>query len=155
MIKVLKITGIIIVLLSATVFILAKLNRVTPLRMLDKSTYNSYSGVAIKGYDPVSYFVESAKKGDSKFQTEWKGTKWQFSSEDNLNLFLSNPERYTPQFGGYCSFAVTTGFSATIDPTAYTIHDNKLYLFNGQDFKVNFMIDLEKSIETASTKWSE
>ncbi|MFY0626231.1 MAG: YHS domain protein [Reichenbachiella sp.] len=153
--KVLRIIGLVAVLLALTVFIYAKLNHVNPLGMVDKSTYNSYSGIAIKGYDPVSYFMEVPTKGTETFTTEWKGVQWNFASLDNKELFLSNPEKYAPQFGGYCSFAVTTGFSATIDPAAYLIKDEKLYFFNGEDLRINFMIDTEKSINTAHSKWNE
>ena len=140
-------------IILAAIFVISKLNRITPLSLLDKNSYNAYSGVAIKGYDPVCYFVQGSRKGNIKFQTEWKGVTWWFDSQSNMDLFLSNPEHYSPQFGGYCAFAVITGFTATIDPTAYVIQDEKLYLFNGQDLKINFSVDLDQSIKTANKKW--
>lgn len=154
--KVLKLIGLIFLLVLISVFIYAKLNHVTPLNMADKTSYNSYSGIAIKGYDPVAYFVESEPlKGSEEFSTDWKGVEWQFASPENRDLFLSNPEKYAPQFGGYCAFAVTTGFTATIDPNAYLVNDGKLYLFNGEDLRINFMVEKDNSINTAHSKWEK
>ena len=153
--KVLKIIGLVAVILFVVVFLVAKLNRITPLNLLDKEGYNSYSGIAIQGYDPVSYFVEGPKQGNEQYSMKWKNATWLFDSQENLNLFQTNPDRYAPQFGGYCSFAVTTGFTATIDPTSYTIHEDKLYLFNGEDLKINFMMDMDQSISTATEQWEK
>lgn len=153
--SVIKVIVLIVVLIAASVYLYAKINHVKPLSMVDKSAFNTYSGVAIKGFDPVSYFVEGPKEGSAEYQIEWQGAKWQFASQENLELFLSNPDKYSPSFGGYCSFAVTTGFTATIDPQAYLIKDDRLYLFNGHDLKVSFMINTDKSIGTAQKNWKE
>jgi YHS domain-containing protein len=91
--------------------------------------YQTRSGVAIKGYDPVAYFTESKPvEGSSEFVHEWRGAKWQFASQKNLDLFKADPEKYAPQYGGYCAYAVAKNSLAKIDPEAWRIIDGKLYL---------------------------
>jgi YHS domain-containing protein len=86
-------------------------------------------GVAVKGYDPVAYFVEGKPvKGSGKYEHKWMGAKWRFSSAENRELFAKNPEKYAPQYGGYCAYAVSQGAIADIDPTAWKIVNGKLYL---------------------------
>ena len=86
-------------------------------------------GVAVKGYDPVAYFVEGKPvKGSGKYEHKWMGAKWHFSSAENRDLFAKNPEKYAPQYGGYCAYAVSQGAVADIDPTAWKIVNGKLYL---------------------------
>ena len=68
-------------------------------------TYNTSSGLALKGYDPVAYFDGSGPmQGSKQFTHDWSGATWQFSSAENKNLFSSSPESYAAQFGGFCSF---------------------------------------------------
>ena len=75
------------------------------------------AGMALKGYDAVAYFaVDSAVKGDAKYSYVWNGAKWLFSSEENMNKFMADPEAYAPQFGGYCAYAVSEGYTADADP---------------------------------------
>lgn len=88
-----------------------------------------FSSLALKGYDAVSYFLEGRpSKGTKEFSTKWKGATWQFASEKNLNLFLSAPEEYAPQYGGYCAWAIANDKLAKGDPLVYTLLDGKLYL---------------------------
>ena len=62
----------------------------------------NFSGVAVKGYDPVAYFTEAKPiKGQAQFEYRWQGAKWRFSSAQNLALFKATPEKYAPQYGGY------------------------------------------------------
>jgi YHS domain-containing protein len=87
------------------------------------------SGSALRGYDAVAYFaVDSAVKGDPKFEYAWNGAKWFFSSEENMTKFKADPEAFAPQFGGYCAYAVSEGYTADADPEAWKIVDGKLYL---------------------------
>ena len=87
-----------------------------------------FGGLAIKGYDPVSYFNDSkATKGNKKFEVEHAGATWRFASQKNLDQFKKAPETFAPQFGGYCAWAVSQGYTAGIDPDAWKIVDKKLY----------------------------
>ena len=75
---------------------------------LKNSLFGGRTDTAINGYDPVSYFtVGKPTKGQDGLATEWMGAKWKFSSQANLDLFKSNPEKYAPQYGGYCAYGVT------------------------------------------------
>ncbi|MBS29434.1 MAG: YHS domain protein [Alphaproteobacteria bacterium] len=86
-------------------------------------------GKAIRGYDPVAYFTEEkAVKGKSEHSFTFQGAIWQFSSAANQELFAANPEKYAPQYGGYCAWAVVNNYTASIDPDAWSICDGKLYL---------------------------
>ncbi len=67
-----------------------------------------YSDVAIEGYDPVAYFVESKPvEGSKSHQLTWSGASWHFKSAQNKALFEANPEKYAPQYGGYCAWAAS------------------------------------------------
>lgn len=86
-------------------------------------------GVAINGYDPVSYFTEGKPiAGDPAHVVTWKGAEWRFSNAGNAALFAEAPEDYAPQFGGYCAYAVSEGYTAKTEPEAWSIENGKLYL---------------------------
>ncbi len=89
-----------------------------------------FGDVAIKGYDPVAYFTESkAIKGSPTYSHHWLGAEWHFASAENRDLFVADPARYAPQYGGYCADGVSFGTVTTnIDPQAWRIIDGKLYL---------------------------
>ncbi len=112
------------------------------------------NGVAIKGYDPVSYHtMKQAVAGKAQFAFEWKGVKWLFSSQENKNLFSSNPDNYAPKYGGYCAYAASKGALAPIDPDAWTIHANKLYLNYSLSVRKIWRQDIEGNIKKANTNW--
>ena len=86
-------------------------------------------GVAINGYDPVGYFTEAMPvKGSLEHSAEWNDATWHFSSAENRELFLSDPERYAPKYGGYCSWGVSQGYLVSTVPEAWVIHDDQLFL---------------------------
>jgi YHS domain-containing protein len=102
-------------------------------------------GVAIGGYDVVSYFLPGGpQKGNSSLKQVYNLVTYYFTSADNLNLFRENPEKYIPQFDGYCALAVSYGKKISIDPLTFKITDNKLYLF----FKGKTTHGAVNSIET-------
>jgi len=98
----------------------------------DPEIYSHEKHGAIQGADAVAYF--SLKEGDDAIQGhkdisfEYKGATWYFSSKENRNLFKQSPEKYMPQFGGYCAFAVSHGFTKPVNPDYWHIVDDKLYL---------------------------
>ncbi|MCG9899565.1 MAG: YHS domain protein [Hydrotalea sp.] len=98
---------------------------------LSVNHYNLDKGLAIKGFDPVSYFSESkAKKGSFKFTSKHNGVTYQFSTEENKKIFEANPYKYEPQYGGWCAFAMgDNGKKVEINPETFKITDGKLYLF--------------------------
>ena len=80
------------------------------------------SGVAIKGYDPVAYFTQSKPvKGSASFTHQWMNSTWWFASAEDRDEFARTPEKYAPQYGGYCAYGVSQGHTAPIDPEAWTI----------------------------------
>jgi len=92
--------------------------------------FNRYTGLAIDGYDPVSYFDGKPAEGDSKFSNTHKGVTYLFSSLVNLNKFKANPEKYEPAYGGWCAYAMgENGEKVKIDPETYKIIEGKLFLF--------------------------
>jgi YHS domain-containing protein len=113
-------------------------------------------GFAVRGFDTVAYFVaQNAVQGEGKYEYAWNGAKWLFSSQENMEKFKQNPEAYAPQFGGYCSYAVSRGYTADADPTAWKIVDGKLYLNYNQGAKEAWEEDQEKSIKDGQKNWVE
>ena len=97
-----------------------------------KSTSNlDKDGLALKGFDPVSYFQKAGPvKGDPKFKVVDDDGTYQFTSEENKKAFLADPKKYRPQFGGWCAYAVADSKSKVdIDPKSYLIQDGRLLVF--------------------------
>lgn len=95
-----------------------------------KKHANLEKGFIAEGYDVVSYFDNSPKEGDDKFVKELNGIKFKFSSQKNLIKFTENPNKYIPQYGGYCAYAIAEkGKKVSINPETFEIRDGKLYLF--------------------------
>jgi len=86
--------------------------------------------LAIRGYDPVAYFTESRPMaGDPKHQYEWEGAVYRFASARHLALFKANPDRYAPQYGNFCTAALSRGKRVVSDPHNWLIRDGRLHLF--------------------------
>ena len=95
-----------------------------------QDNYNLKKGFVAKGYDVVAYFENEAIKGDDQFISEYDEVSYKFSSEKNLKAFNSKPEKYAPQYGGYCAYAVAVKEDKVdINPKTFQIIDDKLYLF--------------------------
>jgi len=92
--------------------------------------FNVKKNIAIEGYDPVSYFKGKPAEGKSQFRITQHGVTYLFATQDNLNAFKANPDKYEPAYGGWCAFAMgDSGEKVKIDPETYKIVDGKLYLF--------------------------
>ncbi|MFC3052800.1 YHS domain-containing (seleno)protein [Kordiimonas pumila] len=110
----------------------------------------TFSNVAVGGYDTVVYFTEGQPiKGNKKFSTDYKGAQWRFVNAENKALFLAHPEQYAPQYGGYCAWAVSQGYTASGDPTVWKIVDGKLYLNYNDDVKAKWEQDIPAFIKSA------
>src|SRR5215813_8567179 len=108
-------------------------------------------GTALKGYDAVAYFNEGRPiKGKDEFSHEWMGAKWYFASAANRDEFAKSPEKYAPQFGGYCAWAVGHGYTAGVDPAAWKIVDGKLYLNYSKDVQKMWEQDIPGWIKMAN-----
>ncbi|MFZ6799063.1 YHS domain-containing (seleno)protein [Undibacterium sp. Di24W] len=111
---------------------------------------------AIRGYDPVAYFTKhKAVKGSKKLSTTWQGAEWHFSSQTNLDAFVADPEKYAPQYGGYCAFGVAQGFTPEIDPQAFAVRDGKLYLNLSKDVLKRWKENIPGYIADANKNWPE
>ncbi|MFK8080680.1 MAG: YHS domain-containing (seleno)protein [Granulosicoccus sp.] len=101
-----------------------------PTNTLEKALFGyKPNGIAIRGYDTVAYFTQGQPvEGKSEFATEWNGATWQFSSRENLDLFVGAPESYAPQYGGYCAYGAAQGYLVKIEPDQWRIENDKLYL---------------------------
>ena len=111
-------------------------------------------GVAIKGYDPVAYFEHGKPVAGSKqFEHSWKDATWRFASAANRDKFSSNPEKYAPQYGGYCAYAVSLGATADIDPAAWSVVDGKLYLNKSKSIQATWSQDIPGYIKSADENW--
>ncbi len=92
--------------------------------------YNAKKGYVANGYDVVAYFNNNAVEGSKSFIANFKGAKYKFSSKKNLSIFNKNPNKYSPQYGGYCAYAVALkSDKVSINPKAFEIRNGKLYLF--------------------------
>jgi YHS domain-containing protein len=115
-----------------------------PLFSVDSGEINTtlFGKLAIKGYDPVSYFTQSLPmKGKKAYQLEWKGAMWRFSTKENLHAYKTSPEKYAPQYGGYCAWAVSQGKTADVDPKQWTVENEKLYLNYNADVQKKWLLD--------------
>jgi YHS domain-containing protein len=110
--------------------------------------------VAIKGYDTVAYFkVGKALKGNESFAFPWHGMTWYFSTKENRDLFAAGPEKYAPQYDGYCAWAMTEERKAITDPEVWKIVDGKLYLNCSREAFEKWSRDIPGNIKKADTNW--
>jgi YHS domain-containing protein len=115
------------------------------------------NGVAIDGYDAVAYFLQnSAVKGSKEFVHKWNGSTWQFASASNRDAFKQNPEKYAPQYGGYCAYGMSQGYKAKVDPiNAWTIVNGKLYLNYNKGIKAKWLPKKDELINKADVNWKK
>jgi len=110
----------------------------------------------LEGHDAVAYFTRNdAVRGDPAIQVEYAGVNWRFASEENKAAFLRAPEKYMPQFGGFCSnginYAVPWGSGG--GPNTWRVYRGKLYVFGGQKSRDQFEIDTELNLQRAHHYW--
>ncbi len=118
--------------------------------------YNTlFAGIGAKGYDPVAYHtVGKATPGSDKITHDWKGVTWRFASEENKKLFAANPEKYAPQYGGFCSWGVANGRLFDVDPVnGWKIVDGKLYMNFNADILKAWEKDIPGFIQKAQASW--
>ena len=114
----------------------------------------NFSSLAIRGTDPVAYFKEGKPvEGLSDFEHEWNGATWRFASAQNLADFKADPEAYAPQYGGYCAWAVSQGYTASTVPEAWKIVDGKLYLNYSKGVQSTWEQDIPGNIAKANGNW--
>jgi YHS domain-containing protein len=114
----------------------------------------TFSSLAVSGYDPVSYFTEGRPvEGVAAHETEWNGARWRFASAEHKALFEADPERFAPRFGGYCAWAVSQGYTASSDPLAWKIVNDRLYLNYNLEVQAMWEKDVPGNIVKADGHW--
>lgn len=112
------------------------------------------SGLALQGYDPVSYFTDNAAtEGSADITSTSGGATYRFASAEHKQMFDADPFKYTPQFGGYCAYAVSRGDTASIDPEAFQIVDGRLLLQYSKSILATFNKDTSANLSKADANW--
>ena len=108
------------------------------------------------GHDVVSYFTEKAHRpGNPAIKSVYKGVTFRFSKPEHKAMFDREPEKYLPQYGGYCANGIVYGIPYGGDADSWRIFEGKLYTFGGQRSREGFMLDLAKNIALADKYWAE
>ncbi len=115
------------------------------------------SNVAVQGYDPVAYFtIGSPTKGSEEYSTNYMGAEFRFASQANLTTFLADPERYAPQYGGYCAWAIGAKADYAKGSAKYwNIVDGKLYLNYNKSIQKKWNKDIQGFIEMGDVNWDQ
>ena len=114
----------------------------------------THSTPAVSGYDVVSYQVEKRPvRGNGHFVAVHDGATYIFSSQDNLDRFNADPERYVPAYGGYCAFGVSVGKKFIGDPEVWRVVDGRLYLNLDANIQDDWLKDVPGRIATAEKQW--
>jgi YHS domain-containing protein len=118
------------------------------------NTLGSPEGVAIRGYDPVAYFREGGpRKGSAVHAVHHDGATWHFASAANRALFLADPERYMPAYGGFCAYGTSRGYLVKIEPEAWSIVDGRLYLNYDLGVRATWSKDTRAYLARSERNW--
>lgn len=119
-----------------------------------KVAVNTDKGLALSGYDPVSYFMESVPiKGDPAITASYLGATYRFATKENRDSFTGEPAKYAPQFGGFCGYGVSAGHLVGVDPLAYTIMNGRLILQHTKGVLEQWKKDPEGRLKLADENW--
>jgi YHS domain-containing protein len=111
-------------------------------------------GLAVKGYDVVAYFVDGrAVPGDARFEHAVDGVRYRFATAANRDRFAREPQRYLPQYGGFCAWAVSLGKTADTDPLAWRIVDGRLFLNYDRSVQKQWEGDIKGNVAKADANW--
>jgi YHS domain-containing protein len=137
------------VIISSSLFLLSETIQAKPANL-------NVDGVAIDGYDSVAYFtLGRAVKGSADHQHEWMGAKWNFSTAEHQTLFAENPEKYAPQYGGFCAFAMSKGSKAGASPVVWSIVGDRLYLNFNKQVQSIWTKNSATLTKQADNKWAQ
>lgn len=124
--------------------------------MAQKAPVYSDASGAIRGYDPVAYFTLGRPvKGSPAFTYRWNGAEWRFASAENRDRFAAAPQKYAPQYGGYCAYGVANGYAVKIEPDAWSVVDGKLYLNYDRSVQAKWKKDVPGYIGKADANWPQ
>ncbi len=114
------------------------------------------NGQAIDGCDPVSYFTEMKPvKEVPEFRDEFQGSTFNFVSAAHRDAFVADPDKFSPQYGGYCAYGMAKGYNAKIDPAAFSVVHDKLYLNYNEAIRSRWLTGIPSYIKQADANWPE
>ena len=126
----------------------------TLVRAATPPVYMDRNGTAIDGSDAVAYFTEGKPvRGDAAFTHDWNGATWRFASAANRDAFAADPQAWAPQYGGYCAWAVSEGYTASTVPEAWKIVDGRLFLNYSRRFQRKWERDQDARIRAGDANW--
>jgi YHS domain-containing protein len=142
-------------LLTALALALAAFTSASPAFADERPVYTApFSSVGVSGYDVVAYFTDSRPvRGTTQFRTTHQNVEYRFASAEHLAAFRANPARYLPQYGGYCAWAVSQGYTASANPNNWRIVDGKLYLNYNSEIQRRWEGDIPGHIRNANANW--
>ena len=112
------------------------------------------TGLALKGFDPVSYFIDrEPRPGLPAFEIAHAGAYWRFANEGNLAAFRAHPETYMPQFGGYGALSIARGSTAPGNPAVWAVRDKRLYLFYSPTSRAIWLMEPERFARDGAAAW--
>lgn len=115
-----------------------------------------FTGIAISGMDPVSYFTEPEPlRGVADYEFTWQNVIWRFATRANRDVFATAPQVYAPQFGGHDGTGVSRGFVADSDPTIFAVFKQRLYLFYSASNREAFLLSPDAAARKAEENWPE
>lgn len=137
-------------LVATIVILLAAVAHAEPTIRVNKDA----DRVAIAGYDPVAYFTEERPvEGSPELEYEWQDALWRFSDPEHLTMFAKDPERYAPRYGGFCTGGMALGVRWVVDPEAWAIVEDRLYLNFRKGGRDEFVADPDSYIRKADANW--
>jgi len=140
----------------SVVLVLALSTPVVAAALVTAIVTDPLTGVALEGYDPVSYFTErDPVPGRPDFEYQWGGVPWYFATAANRDVFMRNPEIYAPQFGGHCVTSLGRGYLSDGKPRLFAIAGMKLYLFYSVANREAFLQSQEAAIGSAEGGWEK
>ncbi len=128
----------------------------SPVNAEQPMVYQQEAGIAINGYDAVAYHkVNEPIEGSESFTTMWNGATWFFVSAENRDLFVADPERWAPAYGGYCAWAVSNNYLASTDPDAFSVVNERLFLNFNKRIRNRWSKNTAKNISKGDKNWPE
>ena len=120
----------------------------------EAASTNNEPRIALDGYDPVAYFTDCRPvKGSQEFTFAFDGAVYYFKSAEHRTMFAADPDRYAPQYSGYCAISVSMGKKVRADPEAWIISDGKLFVFGAKEGVPNFAQDSAAIVRQADAEW--
>jgi YHS domain-containing protein len=119
------------------------------------SADSTTSNLAVSGYDVIAYRTGTPTEGSAAFTTTFEGATYRFANQANLETFQSDPARFAPAYGGFCAFGVSKGKKFDVDPTAFSVIDDVLYLNYNKSIQKKWSKKTDKYISKADTNWTD